>query len=225
MDLRQCLCHLTLLQRRQLRDRLVVLLHLRQERTGFIDPAGHRQKIAAIVGIDSAIGGILLNISLYPIPYILLLNGLWPEFGSWTSLYFYSVFIVAEVIFAIVGNVMLDSMMADVVEDSEMTTFRRSEGLFYAARSFAFKAISAGGIIGAGVIVSLVGLDDIRSVEQVTQEIRFNLAVFFLPLYCGLFVTGLYIVTRYKIDRTGHGENLVELAERHKREASPGLSA
>jgi Na+/melibiose symporter-like transporter len=174
----------------------------------------------------TAIGGILLNISLYPIPYILLLNGMWPEFGSWTSLYFYSVFIVAEVIFAIVGNVMLDSMMADVVEDSELTTFRRSEGLFYAARSFAFKAISAGGIIGAGLIVSLVGLDDIRSVEQVTQEIRFNLAVFFLPLYCGLFLTGLYIVTRYKIDRTGHAENLTELSERHKQEASPpGLQA
>ena len=174
----------------------------------------------------TAIGGILLNISLYPIPYILLLNGMWPEFGSWTSLYFYSVFIVAEVIFAIVGNVMLDSMMADVVEDSELTTFRRSEGLFYAARSFAFKAISAGGIIGAGMIVSLVGLDDIRSVEQVTQEIRFNLAVFFLPLYCGLFLTGLYIVTRYKIDRTGHAENLTELSERHKQEDSPpGLQA
>jgi Na+/melibiose symporter-like transporter len=66
-----------------------------------------------------------------------------------------------------------------------------------------------------------VGLDDIRSVEQVTQEIRFNLAVFFLPLYCGLFLTGLYIVTRYKIDRKGHVENLVELSERHKEEAPP----
>ena len=162
---------------------------------------------------------------MYPIPYILLLNGMWPEFGSWTSLYIYSVFIVAEVVFAIVGNVMLDSMMADVVEDSELTTFRRSEGLFYAALSFAFKAISACVIIGAGLIVSLVGLDDVRSVEQVTHEIRFNLAVFFLPLDCGLFLTGLFVVTRYKIDRQDHGENLAERAERHDQAAaSPGVS-
>jgi Na+/melibiose symporter-like transporter len=172
----------------------------------------------------TAIGGILLNISLYPIPYILLLNGLWPEFGSWTSLYIYSAFIVAEVIFAIVGNVMLDSMMADVVEDSEISTHRRSEGLFYAARSFAYKAISAGGIIGAGVIVSLVGLDDIRSVEQVTDQIRYDLATFFLPLYCGLFITGLIIVSRYRINRSDHGDNLNRLAQR-KQTTDPEPSA
>ena len=58
------------------------------------------------------------------------------------------------------------------------------------------------------------------------MQIAISTAVLFLPLYCGLFVTGLYIVTRYKIDRRGHGENLVELAERREREASsPGLSA
>ena len=172
----------------------------------------------------TAIGGILLNIALYPIPYILLLNGWWPEFGSWTSLYFYSVFIVAEVIFSIIGNVMLDSMMADVVEDSEISTHRRSEGLFYAARSFAYKAISAGGIIGAGIIVSLVGLDDIRSVEQVTSEVRMDLATFFLPLYCGLFITGLIIVSRYRINRRDHSENLNRLAARNKDQAAAKAS-
>ena len=44
-----------------------------------------------------------------------------------------------EVVGFIIGGVMLDSMMADIVEDSEVKTSRRSEGLFYAARSFAGK--------------------------------------------------------------------------------------
>ena len=108
----------------------------------------------------AAIFAILANVSLYPIPYILLLIGYWPELGSWTSLYIYTCFIVMEVICGIIGGVLLDSMMADVVEDSELKTQRRSEGLFYAARGFAAKAVSAGGIIGAGSIVSLVGLDE-----------------------------------------------------------------
>ena len=162
----------------------------------------------------AAIGAILVNIALYPIPYILLLTGYWPELGSWLGLYIYSIFIVVEVVCGIIGGVLLDSMMADVVEDSEVTTSRRSEGLFYAARGFAAKAISAGGIIGAGAIVSLVGLDGVTSVEQVTYEIRLSLALLFLPLYCALFLLGLYIVSKYRIDRQGHGSNLEQLSER-----------
>jgi glycoside/pentoside/hexuronide:cation symporter, GPH family len=161
---------------------------------------------------SAAIAAILMNITLYPIPYVLLLNGWWPELGSWNSLYLYSAFIVAEVVGAVVGGVLLDSMMADVVEDSQVITSRRSEGLFYAARGFAAKAISAGGIIGAGSIVSAVGLDSVTSVTQVTNELRFDLAMFFLPLYCGLNLLALVIVSRYRIDRRRHADNLSQLA-------------
>ena len=162
----------------------------------------------------AAIFAILVNVSLYPIPYILLLSGFWPELGSWTSLYIYSGFIVMEVICGIIGGVLLDSMMADVVEDSELKTQRRSEGLFYAARGFAAKAVSAGGIIGAGSIVSLVGLDGITSLGDVTDEIRMDLATLFLPTYCGLYLLGLMIVSKYQITRENHDENVQELAER-----------
>tara|TARA_B100000795_G_scaffold268567_1_gene255782 strand:- start:686 stop:2110 length:1425 start_codon:yes stop_codon:yes gene_type:complete len=162
----------------------------------------------------AAIFAILVNVSLYPIPYILLLSGFWPELGSWTSLYIYSGFIVMEVICGIIGGVLLDSMMADVVEDSELKTQRRSEGLFYAARGFAAKAVSAGGIIGAGSIVSLVGLDGITSLGDVTDQIRMDLATLFLPTYCGLYLLGLVIVSKYQITRENHDENVQELAER-----------
>ena len=151
---------------------------------------------------------------LYPMPYILLLTGYWPELGSWTSLYIYSGFIVMEVICGIVGGVLLDSMMADVVEDSELKTARRSEGLFYAARGFAAKAISAGGIVGAGTIVSIVGLDGITSVDDVTQEIRMNLATLFLPIYCGLYLLGLVIVSKYRITREDRDAHLAQLNAR-----------
>ena len=165
----------------------------------------------------AAIFAILVNVSLYPIPYILLLTGYWPELGSWTSLYIYSCFIVIEVICGIIGGVLLDSMMADVVEDSELKTQRRSEGLFYAARGFAAKAVSAGGIIGAGSIVSLVGLDGITSLGDVTNEIRMDLATLFLPIYCGLYVLGLVIVSKYRITRADHDEHLQQLSARKEK--------
>ena len=122
-----------------------------------------------------------------------------------------------EVICGIIGGVLLDSMMADVVEDSELKTQRRSEGLFYAARGFAAKAVSAGGIIGAGSIVSLVGLDGITSLGDVTDEIRMDLATLFLPTYCGLYLLGLVIVSKYQITRENHDENVEKLAERKAR--------
>ena len=162
----------------------------------------------------AAIFAILVNVSLYPIPYILLLTGFWPDLGSWTSLYIYSGFIVMEVICGIIGGVLLDSMMADVVEDSELKTQRRSEGLFYAARGFAAKAVSAGGIIGAGSIVSLVGLDGITSLGDVTHEIRMDLATLFLPIYIGLYLMGLVIVSKYRITRADHDEHLQQLSVR-----------
>lgn len=167
-----------------------------------------------------AIGGILLNISLYPIPYILALSGYWPELGSWLSLFIYSLFVVLEVMFVIIGSVMLDSMMADVVEESEVQTARRSEGLFYAARTFAGKMVSAGGIVFAGFIISTVGMDDVHSFEEMTWQTRYDLATFFLPLYCGLYLTGLVFVSFYRIQQQDHDDNLATLAARKAQQAA-----
>jgi Na+/melibiose symporter-like transporter len=162
----------------------------------------------------AAIYALLGAIFLYPIPYVLTLSGFWPEAGSWPSLIIYSFFVMSEVVGFIVGGVMLDSMMADVVEDSEVETSRRSEGLFYAARSFAGKAVSALGIILAGSIVSLVGMDGISGVSDMTDEMRGNLASFFLPAYCGLYCLAIYLISRYKIDRETHQSNLDKLAQK-----------
>ena len=171
-----------------------------------------------------AIAGILITVSLYPVPYVLLLLGWWPALGSWISLRVFAAFSVAEVVCVMIGGVLLDSMMADVVEDSEIATKRRSEGLFYAARGFAAKAVSAGGILGAGTIVSLVGLDGIESADMMTGELRQDLALMFLPLFCGLNLIALYVVSRYRITRDDHAANLVALAGR-KRDSEPGARA
>ena len=162
----------------------------------------------------AAIAALVVAIVLYPIPYLMTLGGYWPESGSWDSLICYSFFVMTEVVGFIVGGVMLDSMMADVVEDSEVRTSRRSEGLFYAARSFAGKAVSAMGIVLAGSIVSLVGMDGISSGADMTDSMRVDLASFFLPLYCGLYFSAIYLISRYRIDRDTHNQNLEALANK-----------
>ena len=162
----------------------------------------------------AAMAALVVAIVLYPIPYLMTMGGYWPESGSWDSLICYSFFVMTEVVGFIVGGVMLDSMMADVVEDSEVRTSRRSEGLFYAARSFAGKAVSAMGIVLAGSIVSLVGMDGIKSAADMTDSMRVDLASFFLPLYCGLYFLAIYLISRYRIDRDTHNQNLEVLANK-----------
>ena len=142
--------------------------------------------------------------------------------GSWTSLFLYSLFIVVEVVCLIINGVMLDSMMADVVEDSEIDTSRRSEGLFYATRGFAAKAMSAGGIFAAGIIVTLVGMESFVTAEDMTRDHRILLTSLFLPLYCGLHATAIVLLMFFRIQKDTHEQNLATLAER---KASMGVPA
>ena len=162
---------------------------------------------------------LLARLFLYPIPYIAVLNGFWPELRSGDSLGIYTLFIYTEVVLGIIGGVFLDSMMADIVEDSERKTTRRSEGLFFATRAFAGKFTSASGILGAGIIASAAGLDSVRDVDHMTMAIRFDIATFFLPLYCALCLLGIGLINLYKIDRESHNANLEALAK----SSDPGI--
>jgi Na+/melibiose symporter-like transporter len=162
----------------------------------------------------AAILANLANVALFPIPYLLVLTGIWPDLGGAWSLYVFTAFIVIEVACYVVGAIMLDSMMADVVEDSEVKTDRRSEGLFYAARGFAGKAISAGGIVGAGTIVTFAGLDAVTDISMVTDEVRTRLALYFLPVYAAFYLLAIATVSFYRIDREMHNHNLAALSQR-----------
>lgn len=151
-----------------------------------------------------------------PVPYILVLSGHWPELGSAPSLYAFSIHSIFMVVLSIIIGVMTDSMMADVVEDGEVNTERRSEGLYFAARGFAGKMISGGGIIFAGNLVSFVGLDHVKDAKEMTWETRYALAKFYCPLYTLLQLVGLMALSRYNIDRADHDENLAKLSQRRK---------
>lgn len=155
-----------------------------------------------------------LQVVCSPVPFLMVLLGCWPELGSWASLYAYSAHLVVMGLLFITAGVMTDSMMADVVEDGEVSTNQRSEGLYFAARGFAGKVISGGGVMFAGSIVTMVGLDNVRSAAEMTFKKRLDLARFFLPLSSLLHVLGLFALSRYHIGQAEHNANLAKLAER-----------
>ena len=59
---------------------------------------------------------------------------------------------------SITASILISSMIADVVENSELKTGRRSEGLFFAAASFVNKAVSGIGIFASSLILLLIAM-------------------------------------------------------------------
>ena len=161
-----------------------------------------------------AITAIVGFIFLTPIPYLCFLVDLWPPMGSMESLIIYSVFIMVDVVLLMINGTMLDSMTADVVEDSEINTSRRTEGLFYASRGFANKAMGSGGVILAGTIVSIVGMESFETATDMTFDHRVQLVLLAIPIYCALHLLAISMFKFYRIDRGQHQENLEKLEER-----------
>ena len=56
---------------------------------------------------------------------------------------------------AVVQGIISASVLADILDDHELRTGMRQEGMFYAAISFSGKAVSSIGIVMGGVITKL----------------------------------------------------------------------
>jgi GPH family glycoside/pentoside/hexuronide:cation symporter len=143
----------------------------------------------------------------------LRLLGLAPENGS-PYLMPLLIVQVLTVNTASVGAAMLTgSMIADVVEDSQVRTGRRSEGVFFAALSLIQKAVSGVGIFAAGMVLFLVGFPERARPGHVDPAIIRNLALVYLPILWTLYGASLLFLRGYSITRASHQAALEILAD------------
>jgi len=122
------------------------------------------------------------------------------------------VFNSIEVAFIIASGILVSAMIADVVEDSEVTTGRRSEGLFFAANSLAQKAVNGLGVIVAGQLLAYVHFPVQAKLGEVPTQTLFDLASVYIPALWGFYFIAIGLMVFYRIDRTVHSENLSKLA-------------
>jgi glycoside/pentoside/hexuronide:cation symporter, GPH family len=147
-------------------------------------------------------------------PIVLRLTGLFPENTS--PVLFWLVFAINAVSYAfgITGQILFSSMIADVVEDSELRTGRRQEGLFFAAAAFVNKAVSGAGIFATALIVSAIGFPQGVAPDAVPQEAIRALGLAFVPTTALLYVAAAVLLLGYGITRRSHHETVRKLAER-----------
>ncbi|HVM95978.1 MAG TPA: MFS transporter [Candidatus Acidoferrales bacterium] len=155
---------------------------------------------------------------LGPAAMVLRLIGFFPANGSPLLLPILLVGNTVVVTLIILASILVSSMMADVVEDSELTTGRRSEGLFFAANAFVQKSVSGVGIFVSTLLLNVIGFPSGAKPGEVDSAIIRRLGVVYTVAVVLLYFATLYFLTKYRISRATHEENLQRLAQ--AREAS-----
>ena len=154
--------------------------------------------------------GIIAAI-LVPLPAALRLLGLMPENGTSILLPIIFMQLVATIGLGVAAEILIYAMVADVVEDNERRTGRRSAGVFFAARTFASKSTNGLGVLVGGIIVSVAGLEKGMSPEQATPDMATTLGTLYVPIIAAIYILAVYLLTRFQITRARHADNLAAL--------------
>lgn len=138
------------------------------------------------------------------LPYWLRLAGAFPEPGDPAMLPtlfgIYIVNIACSVSVFMLGG----SMMADVVEQSQAQTGRRSEGVFFAGSFFIQKCTGGVGIGLAGLILWLASFPDGAKPGEVPEATIDRLTIVFTLCYLALGWTAAWFYARFPFGKAEH---------------------
>ena len=163
-----------------------------------------KKRGAIIIGLVAFLGA--------PLPVTLRLFDLLPANGD--PLLFWFVFITGmlDVGLIICFQILFASMIADLVEQSELKTGRRSEGVFYASVTFIRKCVQGLGLMVASYVLFLADFPAGAVVGDVSDETLWRLGAYYVPAILTLWMIMIAIISGYKLDRVQHEENLRKLS-------------
>jgi Na+/melibiose symporter-like transporter len=114
--------------------------------------------------------------------------------------------------FFIAYVIMIDSMITDTIDENELLTGKREEGLFFAARSFCTKASYGLGAFFAGFSLDLIRFPKQASPESVNSSTIADLAILAGPVCMLLFMATILISHHYTLNEKRHKEILQAIA-------------
>lgn len=114
----------------------------------------------------------------------------------------------------IVIGILISSMIADVIDESELATAKRQEGLFASVIAFTAKATSGVGGFLAGLALDAIAFPKQAAPGSVPADKLFLLGVAVGPCMLVLYLLALVFLRRYDITRERHAAIRAELARR-----------
>ncbi len=176
----------------------------------FIAPALARRfdKKRGVIGVT------VLLLMLLPLPLGVSLLGLMPTAASGTLLPMLFVFNVIIVTLFVIAPILLSSMLADVVEEIEVLTGQRDEGVIFALNTFVAKSASGLGVFASTAILTLAHFPAQARVGAVDPAIIARLSAIYIGCVMALYVGTVLCIGLYRITRERHAANLRLIAER-----------
>jgi GPH family glycoside/pentoside/hexuronide:cation symporter len=162
----------------------------------------------------AAMAGIAVTCGL--MPYVLRLLGLFPANGEPETIPLFLFLVMLATGFAIAPMILTGSMLADVVEDSELRTGHREEGLFYAGNLFMQKCVTGIGTFAAGMLISAVGFPQNATPGAVDPAVIDRLMLAFTLLTAFFIFSAVAVFLRFPLGEADHNERLRKLAEPDK---------
>ena len=156
----------------------------------------------------------IIAFTIAPMPVLLRLLGVLPENGDPALFPIVAGINTIDLGLIIAYQAVSYSMIADLVEQSELKTGRRSEGVFFAAITFTRKSSQGLGAAIAGFALSAIAFPQGEGASSASDAQLWQLGAVYAPTLWLLWFAMLVSISRYKIDKQGHEENLRKLAER-----------
>jgi glycoside/pentoside/hexuronide:cation symporter, GPH family len=162
------------------------------------------------------------------LPVVLRLLGWFPENGTGelvTTLVFVKFVQGMGVVQALVT---FGSMVADIVDEHELATGKRQEGIFFASVSFSGKFTSGIGNVVGGIALDLIAWPrgpEIRTAADVPPETLVWLGLVYGPIVAGFAVVSVWCYSKHRLNRERHAEIVVELDRRRAAAAASGQAA
>ncbi len=156
----------------------------------------------------------------YGVPVTLRLFGYMPTNGSPMLLpiiYFFAIYIsVITMIEMIIGG----SIIADSVDEGELITGERQEGVYFAILAFNSKICAGIGTLLCGLLIDYIGLPKEVKPQAIDPSAIWNLGLFIGPILNTLSVIPFLIILRLRISRNKMVEIRQQLDSRKAVKAS-----
>jgi Na+/melibiose symporter-like transporter len=152
-----------------------------------------------------------LSIASTTVPIGLRLLGWMPPNSSPWVLRILIVDSIATGLLSITGFVIVTAMLADVVEETQVKTGQRSEGVLFAADSLLRKLTTSFATIFPGLILGYIRFPKFVQPGHVDPAILNHLALIYLPTVTVLYLCSTSCIMIYRIDRKRHEDNLERL--------------
>lgn len=164
-----------------------------------------KKKAAIIIGI--------LAFTLAPAPVFARLLGLLPPNGTDELFYIVLTVSVIDIALIISYQMLTASMVADIVEQSELQTGRRSEGVFFAGISFIRKLAQGIGVLSASAILAFASITPGQKTTEASADSVAALGLGYAMTLLTVWTLMILALSFYRISRAEHEENLRKLAQ------------